>query len=74
MVAARVGTRVILLQAGASDSRHFAGVVIEERQERYLKQFVVRCDGGAIRFASGNELALEGDPARTPLAPRPMVF
>jgi hypothetical protein len=49
-------------------------VVIEERQERYLKQFVVRCDGGAIRYASANELALEGDPTRTPLGPRSIVF
>jgi hypothetical protein len=63
-----------LLHVGSSYSRHFAGVVIEERQERYLKQFVVRCDGGATRYASGSELALEGDPARTPLAPRSIVF
>jgi hypothetical protein len=68
MVASHVGSRVVLLVLGASHSRHFAGVVIEERQERYLKQFVIRCDGGAIRYASASELALEGDPARTPLA------
>jgi hypothetical protein len=74
MVAAHVGTRVVLVQAGSSISRNFAGVVIEERQERYLKQFVVRCDGGAIRYASAHELALEGDPTRTPLGPRSIVF
>ena len=70
MVGARIGTRVILLEAGASYSRHFAGEVIEERREPYLKQFVIRCDGGVIRYASGHELALESDPARVPLAPR----
>ena len=74
MVAAHVGTRVVLLHAGASYKQYFAGVVIEERQERYLKQFVIRCDGGAIRYASACELALEGDPARAPLGPRSMVF
>ena len=31
MVAAVVGTRVVLLEAGAVWNRHFAGVVIEER-------------------------------------------
>lgn len=63
-----------MVQSGASYGQHYAGVVIEERQDRYLKQFVVRCDGGAIRYASASELALEGDPARTPLGPRSMVF
>jgi hypothetical protein len=74
MIRAQVGTRVILLDAGASRGRHFVGIVIEDRPERYLKQFVVRCDGGAIRYASGPELALEGDPARAPLSPRSMLF
>jgi hypothetical protein len=74
MVAAPVGTRVVLVQAGASVNQHTAGVVIEERQERYLKQFVVRCDSGTIRYASANELALEGDPTRTPLGPRSAIF
>jgi hypothetical protein len=72
MAAAHVGTRVVLVHAGTSVNS--AGVVIEERQERYLKQFAIRCDGGAIRYASANELALEGDPTRTPLGPRSVVF
>ena len=36
MAVAHVATRVVLVAVGASSIFHFAGVVIEERQERYL--------------------------------------
>jgi hypothetical protein len=70
VVQAGVGTRVVLLLGGSLHDVYPAGVVIEERLERYLKRFVVRCDNGSIRYASGSELALESDSSRTPLGPR----
>jgi hypothetical protein len=42
--------------------------------QKYLKQFAVRCDGGEIRYATGSELALEGDPAQLPIKARSMVL
>jgi hypothetical protein len=71
MIAAWAGTRVVFLEYGGP---HRAGMIIEQRLEKYLKEFAVRCDGGAIRYASGSELALEGDPAYVPLKARSMVL
>lgn len=68
---ARVGSRVIFLEY---HSQRRAGVIVEQRLEKYLKEFAVRCDGGAIRYASGCELAFEADPTHAPLGVRLMVL
>ena len=62
------GTRVVILKGPAP---HLGGVVLEVRLEPYLKAYVVRCDDGTTVYASGYDLAQEGDPGFTPLAPRP---
>jgi len=46
-----------------------SGVVREVRLEPHLKTYMVTCDDGTTVYASGYELAHEGDLARTPLAP-----
>jgi hypothetical protein len=71
MVEARVGTRVVFLEY---HSPRRAGIIVEQRLEKYLKQFAVRCDSGTVRYASGCELALEEDPSRVPLGVRSMVL
>jgi hypothetical protein len=72
MIAAWAGTRVVFLGGYGAPIR--GGVVIEQRLQKYLKQFAVRCDGGGIRYATGSELALEGDPAQLPIKARSMVL
>ena len=62
------GTRVVLIARAAAP----AGVVTRVRTEPHLKTYVVLCDDGVTAFASGHELALEGDPARAPLSPAPI--
>jgi hypothetical protein len=62
------GTRVVVLKGPAP---HVTGTVREVRLEPYLKPYVVTCDDGATVFASGHDLAREGDLDELPLAPRP---
>ena len=62
------GTRVIILQA---DAERVAGIITEVRHEPPLRPYVVTCDDGVVRFASGYELALETDSSVTPLEQRP---
>ncbi len=62
-----IGTRVVLLR-GLEDTRP-AGVVTEIRIMPHLKRFVIQVDGGTTRYASENDVALEGDPTLAPLGP-----
>lgn len=61
-----LGTRVVLLR-GTGEG--LPGVVTEVRIVPHLKRFVIQADDGATRYASENDLALEGDPLRVPLGP-----
>ncbi|HKA86447.1 MAG TPA: hypothetical protein VKE22_02240 [Haliangiales bacterium] len=62
------GTRVVVLKGPAP---HVTGVVREVRLEPHLRTYVVTCDDGTTVYASGYDLAHEGDLGITPLAPRP---
>ncbi len=62
------GTRVLVLKGDAPP--YPAGVITDVRPQTHLKSYVVTCDDGAIVFASGSELAREGDSMAVPLATR----
>jgi hypothetical protein len=66
MSAATIGTRVVLLNSQPQR----VGTIMEVRREPYLKRYVVRADDSdETWYASDFELAMEGDPSRTPLGP-----
>jgi hypothetical protein len=60
------GARVVLLH-----QQSLVGTVREVRLEPYLRTYVVACDDGQVKYASGHDLALASDPTHTPLAPTP---
>jgi hypothetical protein len=61
------GTRVVVV-GGAPP---VTGVITRVRAETYHKSYEVTCDDGAVIYASGYELAREGDAMQTPQGARP---
>jgi len=64
------GTRVVIL-TDRPDVPRLAGTISGVRTQTQLKPYLVTCDDGSVRFASGYDLAREDDVAGTPLAPPP---
>ncbi len=63
------GTRVVLLRGGAKPPT--AGTISSVRPQTNLKTYVVTCDDGVVVFASGYDLAREGDALARPLGASP---
>jgi len=61
------GTRVVVLVGGAPG---VAGIISAVRPQTNLRSYVVTCDDGKVVFASGCDLAREGDAGASPIAPR----